>query len=222
MNKMPTTKVLQEEIDSLPPKVLDAIRYYTDPLLPTYDNKAQSAMAAGYAEATAYGNNPLSSPKAKKVIARIRRERREAGGEVEEYMHDHVFDAARELIKQLSAGRELEIRDPGDILDQTVVGEMDLERARQITQHNRIALSAVRERRKALELVLAYVMGGPEQRQKTIHKTEKHVNLDDLSDGELKSAIQLLSQMQKENPDPIEVTVDDEEVEASFEVVDDD
>lgn len=178
------------------PMLQEAVRLYTDPLMPTFGNKAAACRTAGYK-----GKNPgeaLDGVAAQEEIARIRDQRTAAGGQVADYLGDYAFDAARELVQQLSLGRELEIinaagflgadllaaciQDPetGELrVDEDKLPQMGgrvidgiLEQVKQINQHNRAVVLAAKERREAARIILAYKIGTPEQRVRVTQDKE--------------------------------------------------
>lgn len=196
--------------EGLNPKLREAVRLYTDPLMPTFGNKTASCIEAGYKD-----HNALSSEAAKNEIARIERQRADQGAKVAEYLGNYAFDAARELVRQLSAGADLRVEDPTDLLRERTdeeIAEMlssalatssaderldvsdiaeamegdRMARAELLIKHNRVALQGAKERRAALELLLRYHLGHPEHKHRHIHDQDTDpLDLGDLSDEDL-------------------------------------
>lgn len=215
----------------LSPQQRLAITFYTDPLLPTFGNKVQSSKAAGYDSVRVF-----DSPSVEAEIERIEAERAKSGRDVADYMGSYAIDAARELVAQLSEGRELTIRPPDEMIDEMVeavveaVGDgaeadavegivknkIDLMKA--ITGANKIALQAAKVRHDALELLIRYHLGHPEQR--ITHREERDgINLADLSDAEMKELGTFVDQEIKRRGSPSEER-EPQVVEAEFEVED--
>lgn len=166
---------------NLTPLMHEAVRLYLDPLMPTFSNKAAACRAAGYT-----GRNPgeaLDSDAARAEIERVMAQRAEYGKKVGEYLGEYAWDAARELVSQLSLGRGLEIIDPREVLTRevlnqaeidpdsgevTIVGKglskEEIEQVKQVNKANMVVVHAAKERREAAKLLIAYKIGTPEHR----------------------------------------------------------
>lgn len=211
-------------VSMMNPMLLEAVRLYTDPLMPTFGNKAAACRAAGYK-----GRNPgeaLDGVAAQEEIARIQAQRAEAGGRVADYLGDYAFDAARELVQQLGLGRELEIINAAEFLGADLIsaciadpetGELRvdeeklpqlggrvidglLEQVKQINQHNRAVVLAAKERREAAKIILAYKIGTPEQRVRVTQDKELPdvLDLSKLSKDQLGALGDMISRIQRE------------------------
>jgi hypothetical protein len=153
------------------PAAREAIRLYTDPLLPTFGKKKASAGKAGFESPAVFERLAV-----KEEIKRILAERAEASNDVVKYLSTYTMDAARELVSQLSVGRELEIME--------VEFELGDKHAVAQVRHNKTVLDAAKERRAAAVELIRYQIGTPEQRIR-VTKEEEPTPLDDLSDDQL-------------------------------------
>lgn len=205
----------------LDPRQREVVRYYTDPLLHTYGNKKQSLEAAGYSGGS---YQVFDHPLVAQAISIVESERVEAGAEVQEYLDLFGRDASKELVKQLSIGRDLSVIDPNSVVDLDGKGEFEFsesegDRAKAINDHNRNALAAAKERRQALALLLAYVAGTPEQRIKHTHEKEYPQGpLDEWDDGDIEA---LGEELRKEREKRKAGTPAEAEIPAEVEVIDD-
>lgn len=205
--------------EDLTPKQREAVRYYTDPLLPTFGNAAKAGIQAGYED-----GGWMRSDVVKHAIQRIEEERAMAGAKVRDYLGRHAQDAALELVQQLSAGRELEVIPVADLFDD---GQetMTKDRERRVlaaTKHNRVAIQAAKQRKDAAELILRYHLGHPEQRVR--HTGEDGVKmLKDMTDDELTELGKVLDELKK-GGQPLKADPHDEAgvEDVDYEVVDDD
>lgn len=190
------------------PRVQEAIRLYTDPLMPTFGVKSAAARAAGVASTV------FQRKEVQKEIERIGELRSEAGEKVAEYMSQYTWDAAREVVQQLGLGRELKLEDPTELLsDEGIakivveqVGELDPDnpegfrravnrvtsglanRAAELNRHNKNVIASAKERRAAAELLIRYHLGGPEQRMHITRKDDSSgpQELSEMSDEDLR------------------------------------
>lgn len=205
----------------LTPLAAEAVRLYLDPLMPTFGNRAAACRAAG-SKAIDPGRI-LDTPAAVAEIERIQTLRAEQGRKVAEYLGDYAFDAARELVQQLSTGRDLELIDPREVLNREVqhkvvpvlddegaetgewtvdtlgLTDIELDRVKHVVAHNKTVLAAAKERREAAKLLLAYKIGTPEQRVKVTSekKLPGVVDLEDLSKTELDELGKIVRQARK-------------------------
>lgn len=190
----------------LTPVEAEAIRLYTDPLSPTYSKKKLSSDRAG-ADYTMWRKEGVNA-----AIMSIERDREERGEHVSTYLSHNAADAAIELVQQLSAGRDLEVVDPQSVVDdivakidqrlhdtdldpsdveRIVIGVMKEQRMLlgELNTANKVALMAVKERRQAVELILAYHMGTPQQKVQLeaseVKEQEQVLDLSQLSDEDL-------------------------------------
>ena len=171
----------------------ELVRYYTDPLLPTFSNKTASAAAAGYQTTKVFEHRLVQQE-----IDRILVERRSAGDEALEYLATYAADAARALVENLSLGKTLAVEDPQPLLGPPTEEEWEtakemhreqersergrpkyptpqdaldalvgarLERAQAITKANRVAVRAASEAREAAETILGHFLGDPSNRR---------------------------------------------------------
>lgn len=179
-------------VEDLDPRQREAVRLYTDPLLPTFGNKTQAALAAGYDTTRVF-----DTPAVAAEVARIEEQRALSHAEVREFMGDFAHDAARALVKSLGLLNSLTIEDPNSLLGEPTQEELDqaltlaqetaaalkegsratvsvgeimqaiigvrLSRADAMTKANRVGLQAFKEAREAAELLLRYALGHPEQ-----------------------------------------------------------
>jgi hypothetical protein len=174
---------------NLTPLMQEAVRLYLDPLMPTFGNKAAACRAAGYT-----GRNPgeaLDSSAAREEIERVMAQRAEWGKKIGEYLGDFAWDAARELVSQLSIGRSLEIIDPREVLTREVLNQVEIdpdtneativgrglskeeiEQVKQVNKHNMVVIHAAKERREAARLLIAYKIGTPEHRVRVTSEKE--------------------------------------------------
>lgn len=172
------------------PKTMEAIRYYTDPLLPTFGNKSASAAAAGMASPSCF-----SRAEVQEEIDRIIQERLENSERTVEYVGTYAMDAARELVSQMSAGRELEFISQEEI--QRVLeasGPDEGKKLAAIVRHNKTVLEAFEARRKAAVEILRQQIGTPEQRIKVDHGKSSDTMLDALQDEQLLELSKLVSE----------------------------
>jgi len=181
----------------LAPHENEAIRLYTDALMPTFGNKSASVAAAGMAPASAtqfFNRADIAAE-----VERIQIQRAREGEKVAEFLGDYAMDAAREMVNQLSFGRELTIIDPRSVLGAEILSSFEfqvdennekappklvlkqgvpvpheylMEQVKHINNHNRVAVAAMKERRAAAETIIAYKIGTPEQRVRHIQDPE--------------------------------------------------
>lgn len=217
------------------PLVREAVRLYTDPLSPTFGNKMGSAMRAGASHSTA--RNLLSSASARAEIERIEAERAERGRDVANYLSHYAPDAARALVQAMGEAGVLELRNPLEAFDgllqevEEAFAESDLDPAiimrvvtgildrrmaiqAQITKDNRVAVQAAKERREAVETILAYHIGPPVQKIKldAERKQDGPVDLSDLPDEALQDILRSIEQI-KGQRDGVATPKDDDPVE---------
>lgn len=172
------------------PKTMEAIRYYTDPLLPTFGNKSASATAAGLATTSCFNRLEVQEE-----IDRIIQERLENSERVVEYVGTYAMDAARELVNQMSAGRDLKFIDMDEIQDVIEASGADEgKKLAAIVRHNKTVLEAFEARRKAAIEILRQQIGTPEQRIKVDHGEKSDTMLDDLGDDQLQELSKLVSE----------------------------
>ncbi len=172
------------------PKVMEAIRRYTDPLLPSFGNKIASATAAGMDSASCFKRTEVQEE-----IDRIIQERLENSERVVEYVGTYAMDAARELISQMSAGRELEFVSQEEINDVIEASGADEgKKLAAIVRHNKTVLEAFEARRKAAVEILRQQIGTPEQRIKVDHGESSDTMLDNLKDDQLLELSQLVAE----------------------------
>lgn len=157
------------------------VRYYTDPLLPTYANKAASARAAGVDERTAYRWTNNEDHAVSRAIALVEAERDEIAMHLRKKLVHHAPDALREILGQLSLGRDLTYQagdpeaeeeqlkaleraveeghardrsgDPNEAAHKAILGRIQTR-----SKHNAEVTRAAKERRAAAELILEYSM----------------------------------------------------------------
>ena len=181
-------------MDDLDPKQRLAVEMYTNPLFgQTFGNKQASAVAAGYKGKNA--SEALNTQVAQRAIQWIEEKRDESGTAVADYMSRYAFDAARKLIKQIGMDDGLEIKPmPEGLLDkpatpivgvdkngnEKVLGYDDghLKQAKAISDHNKAVGNVMREVRQALQMVLAYHLGTPEQKVRVAREREQDDPLD--------------------------------------------
>lgn len=172
------------------PKVMEAIRYYTDPLLPTFGNKSASATAAGLKSTSCFNRTDVQE-----AIDRIIQERLANSERVVEYVGTYAMDAARELVSQMSAGRDLKFIDMEEIqktIDNS--GSDEGKKLAAIVRHNKTVLEAYEQRRKAAVEILRQQIGTPEQRIKVDRRESSPTMLDDLEDEQLLELSKLVSE----------------------------
>lgn len=197
------------------PQAMEAIRFYTDPLLPTWGNKTASAAAAGYDSATVF-NRLAVREKVEEIVA----EREAASRDVIQFLGTYTIDAARELIRQLSTGRDLELVDPTPLFDDGPIEEVvdalqakiesgaDQEvlyavakglaegrarKAEAMIKHNNSSINASKERRNAAIEILRQQIGTPEQRI-SVKKEEARTPLSDMDDGGLEELNKIIAE----------------------------
>lgn len=200
-------------LPDLSPQEFEAIRLYTDPLLPTFGNKRAAIRAAGYADSN-YSTRFFDRAEIAAEVQRITAQRIEQGNKVAEYLGDYAWDAARELVNQLSLGRDLEVIDARVVLGEDVLQSFEyvnvgpdrvelrlksnaavpheavMEQVKNLNNHNRAAILAAKERREAAKLLLAYKIGTPEQRIRVTDDRDKGngpLDLSKLSKDELEA-----------------------------------
>lgn len=156
----------------------EAVRAYTDPLLPTFGNKRGACRAAGYSVGSGVAYEVFGRDRVQAEIERIEEARVEHGRRLMELIDQYGEAYVRGLLEQMSFGKDL---DPVDI--ESVFGDdfedfgMDSKghstegrrelhegKAKAINAHNRNAIRAAKVRREAIEKLLAYAAGTPEQR----------------------------------------------------------
>jgi hypothetical protein len=172
------------------PKTMEAIRYYTDPTLPTFGNKSASAAAAGLATASCFTRSEVQQE-----IDRIIQERLEKSERTVEYVGTYAMDAARELVSQMSTGRDLKFVEMEEI--QKVIDSSDADEGKKlaaIVRHNKVVLEAYEQRRKAAVEILRQQIGTPEQRIKVDHGASSDTMLDNLKDEQLQELSKLVSE----------------------------
>jgi hypothetical protein len=172
------------------PKTMEAIRYYTDPLLPTFGNKSASAAAAGLKCASVFTRSAVQEE-----IDRIIQERLENSERTVEYVGTYAMDAARELVSQMSAGRDLKFISQEEI-DEVIKasGADEGKKLAAIVRHNKTVLEAFEARRKAAVEILRQQIGTPEQRIKVDHGASSDTMLDNLKDEQLQELSKLVSE----------------------------
>ncbi len=240
---LPEQAVTPEQVQKrLRPQQREAIRLFTDPLLPTYGNKSASAKGAGYGTTKAF-----DSPDVMYEIARIEEERSVAGRDVAEYVGTFAWDAARELVQQLSTGRELVLLHPEELLT-LKGGEIDrlttmilelakddeseqdriaalieglaagaVKRADGMVKNNAVYLKAAKERRDAASAILSWKIGSPmsTSRQIVEKRLPDAIDLSDMSDEELEGigqAVRDVAEMRSRSQEPVVVGIDDVEL----------
>jgi len=184
------------------PLAMEAVRLYTDPLLPTFGSKRASALAAG-CERSVFNRVAVIDE-----IDRIIQHRLENSEKTVEFMATYSMDAARELIGHLSAGRDLEFIPMEEIRDSMrmtkTIGEgedarevevwSDGKLLASIVRHNGIVLAAYEQRRKAAVELIRQQIGTPEQRIKVDHGNKEELpQLTDLPDDQLEELGQFIS-----------------------------
>jgi hypothetical protein len=153
--------------------------------------------------ATQFFDRPEIAAEVDRILAQRARE----GEKVADFLGDYAMDAARELVGQLSIGRELTIIDPRTVLGEEILSSFEwqvdennekappklvlkqgvpvpheylMEQVKHINAHNRGVLQAAKERRAAAETIIAYKIGTPEQRVR-VTKSEETAGPLDLS-----------------------------------------
>ncbi len=157
------------------PKVMEAIRLYTDPLLPTFGVKSSSAAQAG-AHSSIFQRQDV-----KDEVQRIVQQRYAASTRVVEYLATYTMDAAHELIKQLSTGRDLEFKEIDEAIENS-----DDKMGAVIVRHNKTVIEAAKERRAAAIEIIRQQIGTPEHRVRVQDDRKDPIDLEHLSDDELK------------------------------------
>jgi hypothetical protein len=182
------------------PQVMEAIRYYTDPLLPTWNNKSASAAAAGLKSTSCFQRAEV-----KEEIERIVAERVEAGKKVVEFLGTYSMDAARELVRQLSAGRELEFIDIEGIMGEDSFNPDALSA---VVRHNKTVIDTIRERRAAAIEIIRQQIGTPEQRIKVKREGNEPTMLDDMDDEKLQQLNEMIAEeLESRQPKLLEAEV---------------
>ena len=200
-------------LDRLNPRLRLAVEYYTNPMFGrTFGNKTKSALAAGYE-----GNHApkaLIGKGAKEAIAWVMQQKDDQGEEVATFLSRFTMDAARKLVEQIGLSDGLEIhpmpeglldKQPTPILgvgkdgEERLIGFDDghLKQAKAITDHNKAVATAAREVRSALQLILAYHMGTPEQKVSVEHNKPggDPLDLGALGDEELRELARHVQQV---------------------------
>ena len=184
------------------PKVMEAIRLYTDPLLPTFGNKSASATHAGLGSTSCFHRNDVQQE-----IDRIIQQRMETSERTVEYLGTYAMDAARELIGQLSAGRDLEFIDMEEI--NSIISDSDINEGGKllsaVTRHNKTVIDAYEQRRKAAVEILRQKIGTPEQRIRVDHGKEDPTPLGDLTDDQIRElSLAISDEMDHRKPRELE------------------
>ena len=207
------------EIDpvmKLDPKEQLAVRYYTDPLLPTFGDESKAALKAGF------GNSiPMRRPDVITAIQYIQAERALEAEQTATYMESYALDAARELVRQLSTGAELDMLDPVQFLglevgdDGSIMRELltkeEISQIAALNNHNKNVLAAARERRSAAETLIAYRVGTPEQRVKHTNAiAEKNEHLPDLSEWSKDELQKLAAEVSRLRQEPQTLEAEDD------------
>lgn len=201
--------------NDLTPPEAEAVRMYTDPLSPAYGKKGVAAVRAG-APDTMWAK--VGVQRALEQIELERQERgHHVSAYLSHNAADAAFELVQQLsagrdldivdprgviddiVEKVSA-RVHEAVATVDGLDEDTIGEvvtnaMDAAMKQQrmllgeINTANRVALAAVKERRAAVEMILAYHMGTPQQKVKLegeLTKGEENIlDLSQLTDDEL-------------------------------------
>lgn len=171
------------------PRTMEAIRYYTDPLLPTFGNKSASATAAGFSTTSCFQRTEVQEE-----IDRIIQERLEQSERVVEYVGTYAMDAARELVNQLSTGRELAFIDMDEIREVILSSDPDEgKKLAAIVRHNKTVLDAYEQRRKAAVEILRQKIGTPEQRINVKRGDSDPTPLRDMTDDQINELSQVLA-----------------------------
>jgi hypothetical protein len=201
----------------------EAVRHYTDPLLPTWGNKRASAEAAGYSNPEDKAYEVFGRERVQNELQRVEEERVKRGEDLMRMVDKYAEDYVRALIKGASFGKDLEAINIeevfGENLDTFDHEKGDDEKAKAINAHNRNAVSAARERRRAIEKLLAYAAGTPEQRIAVTQRrgAPEGVPLEDWEPDELKMLEQALEEekqarlQEEESKGAIEAHVIEEE-----------
>ena len=190
------------------PRAMEAVRLYTDPLLPTFGNKRASATQAGVSRSV------FMRVAVQEEIDRIVVQRMENSENTVAFLGTYAMDAAKELISQLSAGRDLCFISQEEI-ELASQSHMDGKLLASMVRHNKMVLDAFEQRRKAAVEIIRQQIGTPEQRIKVDHgDTEELPQLTDLPDDQLEELGSFISEALASRK------LEEEEVEeADFEVV---
>jgi hypothetical protein len=196
------------------PRAMEAVRLFTDPLLPTFGNKSASATQAGYKSNSCFHRKDVQEE-----IDRIIQQRLEQSEKVVEYVGTYAMDAARELVHQLSTGRDLEFIDMEEI--ERILDASDPDEGGKLlaaaTRHNKVVLDAYEQRRKAAIEILRQKIGTPEQRIR-VDKSDTPTPLEDMSDEQLDELNKILSEEVK-NRKPQELSPEEDIPEAEAEIL---
>ena len=234
-----TALATKTPMDELDPRQRLAVELYTNPLFgKTFGRKQASCVAAGYEGGNAY--MALNRESTQRAIQWVQDQRDENGEAVAQHLSRYAIDAAHKLVKQLGMDEGLEIHPmPEGILDkkpEPIMGldkdgneillgydDSHLKQAKAIADHNKATANVAREVRQAIQLVLAYHMGTPEQKVRVAREKEAQDPLDlgKMTAAELRELAQAVRQttaMRDGAPPPAKE--DGAVVEADFEVVD--
>ena len=158
------------------------LSHYLDPTSKGFYRPSVSAKLIG--RSNCFGSNALRRPDVQAYIKEVEGSRQEESKDVMRYLRTFDQRAAEELVSQMFLGKDLEMIDPQckEALGKhmrKIDDKVTAMRAREINKHNQNVTSMARERRAALELLLAYQFGRPQQ---SMHVTkEEKVSLLDMS-----------------------------------------
>jgi hypothetical protein len=197
--KLPRSTRVMDAIGVLKPAEREFVRLYTDPTGPAFSNASEAARRAGFSADSGWALSKRAV--IMEAVQAIAEEREQAGKQVERFIGGYTLDAAKELVRQLGAGTELRLMDPTEHLEISpgkTLQRGDSAKLKEINNHNRNVLSAMRERREAAKLLVAYEIGTPEQRLKVTNEKALPdvVDLTAMSDEELRGLGQMLQNLQ--------------------------
>ena len=234
---MKTDLVRTNPMEQLDPRQRTAVELYTNPLMGrTFGSKQAACIAAGYEGKNAY--QALNRKDAVAAIQWVQDQRDEAGAQVADLISRHAIDAAHKLVRQIGMDDGIELHPmPEGLLDKEVepimgvdkdgnevflgYNEGHLKQAKAITDHNKATANVMREVRGALQMILAYHLGTPEQKIRVAREREAQDPLDlgKATAEELRElAIAVRSAMDDKAPSP-KVEEDGAVVEADYEIV---
>ena len=187
------------------------LSHFMDPTSRGFGQSGLAAELAGYTN-RASGSEMLRRPDIQAGMLAIDNARLEKSRNAMDYLRTFDQAAAEELVDQVFLGKDLELIDPqcDEALGKNMKGiddKVTAMKAREINKHNQNITSLARERRAALELLLAYQFGRPQQ---SMHVTKEEVAsvlpMDELSDDALRE-LQGQIQMMREEKEVKEIPV---------------
>jgi hypothetical protein len=152
-------------LERLSPTEREFLRLYADPSLQSFGNASEAARLAGVTPAVGWAM--LKREHVEDALRALQREREAAGREVDRLLTQHAMDGARELIRQVNTGQDMELINPADHLDLDngrQLGRGDAVKLKELNAHNRNVIALMKARKEASETLVAYEVGTPEQR----------------------------------------------------------